>query len=269
MMFKIERQNDLKSALISMFRVIHALILREIKVRYGPLKIGFLWAFLEPILFVVILSIIFTIRRDSLVYGMPLLLFLFTGIIPFLLFRNTMNSTMTATKTNIALLHFPQINPFELVIARCILEFVTIFIVFIILGLFLHLSGLAVIDIESPMIILIYLIAISLMGFAIGVGVGAWIPIFPIVENIANIFIARPLFLISGVFFTIEMIPISVREYLLLNPLFHLIEMFRSAFFISFESQHTDPLYTASFILILLTIALVSQRALRRYVIQL
>lgn len=112
-MFKSERQNNLKSALTSMFRVIYALILREVKVRYGPLKIGFVWALLEPILFVFILGIIFSIRRGNTVYGMPVLLFLLTGIIPYLLFRNTMNSTMGASKSSRALLHFPQINLFE------------------------------------------------------------------------------------------------------------------------------------------------------------
>jgi len=202
------------------------------------------------------------------VYGMPLLIFLLTGIIPFLIFRNTMNRTMTAAKSNVALLYFPQINPFEIVVARSIVEFVTVFIAFITLCTLMHISGLAEIDIESPMKLLIIFMTMSLLGFSMGVAVGSWIPIFPMVEIITNIFIGRPLFFISGVFFTVEMLPIWVREYLLLNPLFHLIEMFRSAFFISFESQYTDLLYTTAFVLILFFTSLVTQRALRKYVIQ-
>lgn len=268
MMFKIERQNDLKSALISMFRVIHALILREVKVRFGRLKIGYLWALLEPILFVLVLSIIFTIRRNHTVYGMPLLMFLLTGIIPFLVFRNTMGKTISAAMSSAPLLHLPQINLFEIVVARSILEFVTVFIAFNIICILMHLSGFAVIEIESPLKILIVLLGMSLTGFALGVAIGAWTPLFPILEQLTNIFIGRPLFLISGVFFTVEMVPIWLREYLLLNPLFHLIEMFRSAFFISFESEYTDPFYTSSFILISLFVALLTQRALRRYAIQ-
>jgi capsular polysaccharide transport system permease protein len=267
-MFKIERQNDIKLALISMLRVIHALILREVKVRFGRLKIGYLWALLEPVLFICVLAIIFTIRRDNTVYGMPLLIFLLTGVIPFLLFRNIMNKTIVAAQSNIALLHFPQIHPFEIVIARSILEFVTVIIVFIILSLLMHLSGLALIEIESPLKIIVILLAVSLLGFSTGVAIGAWTPIFPILEQIAHIFIGRPLFLLSGIFFTVEMVPVWLREYLLLNPLFHLIEMFRSAFFISFESKYTDPFYVLSYILVLFFIALVSQRALRRYVIE-
>jgi len=268
-MFKIERQNALKPALHSMFRVIYALILREVKVRYGPLKIGFLWGLIEPILFVGVLSIIFYIRRDSVVYGMPLLVFLLTGIIPFLLFRNTMSRTLTGAQQNKALLHFPQINPFEIVVARSILEFVVVLIAFTILCILMDISGLAEIDIEEPIKLLIILMTMSLLGFAVGTGIGAWIPLFPLVERIATIFISRPLFFLSGVFFTIEMIPVAFREYLLWNPLFHLVEMFRSYFFISFESNYTDPAYVASCTLILLFIALATQRALRRYVIQL
>lgn len=267
-MFKIEQQNGLMSALDSMFRVIYALILREIKVRFGRLKIGYLWALLEPILFVSVLSIIFTLRRDHVVYGMPLLIFLLTGIIPFLLFRNTMSSTLMAVKANVQLLHFPQVHAFELVIARCVLEFVTILIAFIILCLLMHLFEFVVIDIESPLKLIFIFIIVSLLGFSIGVAIGAWTPMFPILEQITNIFIARPAFFLSGVFFTIEMVPIGVRQYLLLNPLFHLIEMFRSSFFIAFESQYTDPFYVLAFVLSLLFIALLTQRALRRYVIE-
>lgn len=130
----------------------------------------------------------------------------------------------------------------------------------------MHLSGLAVINIQSPVKLMMIFMAMSAMGFSIGVALGAWVPLFPIVENITKIFIGRPLFFISGVFFTIEMIPIEFREILLLNPLFHLIEMFRSAFFISFESEYTDPSYAISSILILLVTALLTQRALRKYV---
>jgi len=60
---------------------------------------------------------------------------------------------------------------------------------------------------------------------------GSLAPLYPSIRTITNPLLGRPLFFTSGIFFTAEMIPSEIRQYLLYNPLLHMIEIVRSAFF--------------------------------------
>lgn len=46
-------------------RVLHALMLREMITRYGSSRLGYLWALLEPIGFIAMLSLIFSQISNS------------------------------------------------------------------------------------------------------------------------------------------------------------------------------------------------------------
>ena len=64
--------------------------------------------------------------------------------------------------------------------------------------------------------------------------------------------------------FTAEMMPEGVRHSALMNPLLHITELVRSAFFIEFESGYVDPGYVILFLLSAVFLGLVVQLALRR-----
>ena len=83
-------------ALSTQARVIHALIMRETISRYGDHKLGFLWAVIEPLFFVVIIGGTMSFLRNDSPSGMPLVPFMITGFVPFIMFRNTMNQLRSA-----------------------------------------------------------------------------------------------------------------------------------------------------------------------------
>ena len=114
-------------------RVVHAIMLREIKTRFGRQRMGYLWAVLEPTAFVAIFALMFAYGNQTAPSGMPVVPFLITGFAPFLLFRSTMTQTMGAIETNRILLTFPQITPTDLVLARALLEMATLTAVFFLL----------------------------------------------------------------------------------------------------------------------------------------
>ncbi len=257
--------SNISGAIIVMTRVIYALILRETKTRYGRLKIGYLWAFLEPMLFISILSLIsiYTGRLSS--SEIPLLLFYVTGLLPFFLFRDVTTFTMVAVKQNMPLLYYPQVQIFDLCAARAILCLCTFIIVFSLLITIIGLSGLEQIRIENPLMLIQLTIYITLMGFGCGTAIGALIPLFPSIEFLSRSLFVQPLFWVSGIFFTVDIIPENIRRYALLNPLLHLVEAFRSAFFYEFESQYINQLYIFSATLIVVFFGLLMQRVFRRY----
>ena len=63
-------------------RVIHALIIRETRTRFGDAKLGYGWALLEPILHILMLSLVFAVMmRGRPPIGEEFFIFYYTGII--------------------------------------------------------------------------------------------------------------------------------------------------------------------------------------------
>ena len=251
-----------------MARVIHALMLRETKTRYGRLQLGYLWAFMEPVLIVGVLGLIFTYTRMGSTMGLPLIQFLMTGFITFMLFRDVLTQTMLAVRPNLQLLYFPQVQIFDLGAARALLELCTFMIVFSILLLLLAFTEIEVVIIKDPLGMLTAILMIVVYAYGIGTALGALIPLFPSLQFLVQAVYLRPMFFLSGVFFTIDMLPESVRPYALLNPMLQLIELLRAAYFPGYESTHVSYPYLISVILGTVFIGLLMQRALRRYAFQ-
>lgn len=260
--------SDLYKAIQEMMRVTHALILREIKSRFGDQRLGYIWALLEPILFVVILSMLWRFRGMASSSGMGIELFLVTGFVPFFLFRNIMTACTKALGANRQLLTYPQVQLYDIILARLLLEFSTSFINFCIIVAGIYLAGINTVSVDSPLGVLAGFCMLALFGLGLGLGLAALYPIFPSIQPLSEALLGRPLFFTSGTFFSAEMLPDSARSYLLWNPLFQVIEYIRGSFFKGVESPYFDPKYTIGFLIILLFIGMLMQRALHRYALR-
>lgn len=257
---------DMASAAATQGRVVHALMLREIKSRFGRQKLGYLWAVLEPTAFIALFAIIFSLARQTAPSGMPVVLFMVTGIGPFILFRNTMNQTVRAIESNRVLLTFPQVTVIDLVLARALLEIATLTAVFFLLLAGAHAIGYTV-EIENPLRMLFALACLALTGFGLGAIFAALAPFFRSTPQIVSIVAGRPLFFTSGLFFTAEMIPGGIRELVLLNPILHMLEWLRSAFFVEFESRYMSVEYALGTALVTVCLGLLMLRGLRKRIL--
>ncbi len=117
--------------------------------------------------------------------------------------------------------------------------------------------------------VFVWLTVLGLLGFGAGAAFGALAPLFPSVQQLVPSILIRPLFFVSGLFFTAEMIPENIREYALLNPLLNVTELVRAAFFHEFESPHADVTYVVLFTLVVLFLGLAIQRALLKRILTL
>jgi len=71
-------------------RVIHALVIRETRTRFGDAKLGYGWALLEPILHITMLSAVFSLMMQGRPpIGTHFFVFYFTGLVPYLMFVNS------------------------------------------------------------------------------------------------------------------------------------------------------------------------------------
>lgn len=256
---------SLFSALAIQGRVIHALILRETRTRFDRNKLGYLWALFEPASFILVLIALFSAmgRGSPIGTDQDLPLFFLTGMIPWLFFSHTVNATLAGIEGNRALLTYPQVKPFDVLLARALLEFVTLTIVFVVLLLIFAYFGVYR-SIDS--FLGLFLAVVALWFLAIGIGcLNATVILFIPSYRQTYAVIQRPLFFISGIFFTVENLPEALRELALYNPILHGVEWFRSAFFQSYESAYLDIQYLWSFVLIYLAVGLAALHKNREY----
>ncbi|TCO80322.1 capsular polysaccharide transport system permease protein [Plasticicumulans lactativorans] len=247
-------------------RVILAVILRETRTRFGKHRLGYLWALAEPLLQIGVLLLMFTaLGRRSPVSG-ELWLFFVTGIVPWLMFRNLAARVMNAVSGNLALLGYPQVTPLDLMLARIVLEAATMVLVLVVLLLGLAATGRVALP-SRPLEVLAALTTLMFLGGGFGMlnaAIAAYLPAY------AKVFSAvmRPLYFFSGVFYTAANLPQPARDWLLWNPLLHLIEWLRSGFFPGFDTQHLDRAYVLAWTLVLCFLGLAAERVSRRKAMQ-
>ena len=254
---------DIKGAVETQSRVIHAMILRETLSRYGNHKIGFLWAFLEPLLMVSLFVGIMSAMRSENPGGMPLVPFMITGIIPFFMFRNTMGQLKNAITANRSLLGFPQVTTFDVIIARCLLESGVLLTVFGLVLLLAQLFGYTF-RIENPLGVLAVCLTLMALGSGFGFIFAVLTPIIPSTNQVSGLVLGRPLFLTSGLFFSASSVPDPYRTWLLYNPILHLMELMRSYFFYEFETAYGSWSYAGTFTIGVVVLGLITHQALRR-----
>ncbi len=249
---------ELIQALNVQGRVISALILRETRARYGNSKLGFFWAMFEPFAHILVFIGIFSALGRAIPLGDSMGVFILTGIVPWLLYSNTLANVMGGLNANRSLLGYPQVMPIDIVISRVILESATIFIVFLLfLGGFSYLG----VRIEIDSFLQMFSAYCLLVLFATGIGLinSAIVRAYPSYNSVFTAF-SKPLYFISGVFFTADFLAPEVYAAIDFNPLIHLVEWFRSGFYPSFQSHLYDPRYAIAVCLITFAIGLVVER---------
>lgn len=246
---------------VVMARVVLAVLLRETRTRFGHYQFGYLWAFFEPMTHVVVFIAVFSALGRSTPIGNSLALFLITGVVPWLVFTHTVDRVAKAVDGNRALLMFPQVTRIDLMLARIILEAATMSVVFVVLCLLVRMFE-ARYTIERPLEVLAVFACLITLGAGTGIATGVISAVFPTFERIFAA-IRRPLYFASGVFFIADTLPPDARAWIGYNPLAHLTEWLRAAFFAGFESSFVDRRYAIACALISVAFGLAAERAIR------
>lgn len=210
--------------------VVFALLLRELKARVGGQWIGAVWTLFEPLSHVLVLVAMFTlfVNRQAPVAGVEYAVFLVTGMLPYFLFQNLANRLMDGIESNRGLFAYRQVKPLDTLVARAIVEALMNMVVYAFtLGL-LGWLGFHVLP-SGPL----ELIGVQCVMFSLGVAYGLLCAVItnrrPRVKTFVKL-LMMPLYLLSGVVFPVDFAPPDVLQWLLLNPLLHLVELSRHAF---------------------------------------
>ena len=223
------------------FRTIMALILREMSSRYGRSPGGYVWAVLEPVGTILLLAIVFSLMLRTPPLGTSFILFYATGFLPFALYSNISKATMNAIDYSRPLLMYPAVTWVDAMTGRFLLNGLTGISVATIVFTGISLLPNMHLSLDLPPILMAHLMALVL-----GLGVGAvncvisgLFPVWDMIWNILN----RPLMLLSGVLYTFESLPPTVRAILWYNPLIHIIGEMRSGFYPMYNSSYVSTAY--------------------------
>ncbi len=216
-------------------------MLREMVTTYGRSPGGYIWAVLEPIAAIALLSFAFSLAFRSPSLGVSFPLFYATGYLPYMLFHDVSGKTATAIRFSKPLLNFGALSWVDVVLARYFLNLFTQFVItIVVLGGLLFLFETR----AAPYIPAIFLAMAMAAILAGGIGIlNAFLFLaFPAWERLWTV-VTRPLFIISGVFFVFEDLPHEVRDILWFNPLFHVTGEMRRGFYPNYAADYSLPIF--------------------------
>lgn len=261
--FSTEWFAELQQSLTVMARVIFAIMIRESRTRYGNSNIGYAWALVDPLVTLAVFVGIFSLLGRSSPVPAPVSVFFLTAIVPLFFWRGAVAQAASAVSASLGLLTYPQVMPADVVIGRLLLEAATTVVVFL-----LFLIGLNLLVGVSPTWFFgdppqLLMVTLGLFYFTLGCCFfsSSLARILPIWTNIWG-YMSRPIWLLSGIFFTLEQLPPALREYMAYNPVAHIIEWLRSAMIPTFESDVYSIVYPMAFATVALIIGLVIDRIL-------
>ena len=103
-------------------RVIGALMLRELTTRFGRENIGFLWIMVEPLLFAVLVGLLWRVLKGPEEYGVDIVAFVVSGYIPLVLFRSVITRAVNSFAANGSLMYHRQIKILDIMLVRFLIE---------------------------------------------------------------------------------------------------------------------------------------------------
>ena len=236
-------------------RAIGALILREMGSSYGRSPGGYIWALLEPIAGIAMLSVMFSLFLRSPPLGQNFAIFYATGMVPFVAYQTVCSKVQNAILYSRPLLVYPSVTYIDAILARFILNFATEILV-----AYLIFSGIRMVW-ETRTVVDLPAVALGYaMAGALCLGIGLMncflTSMFPLWQKVWGI-VTRPLMLMSGIFYLYNSVPEPAHSILWYNPLIHVVGQVRSGFFTSYDAPYVSPLYVFGLSLVLGTLALI------------
>lgn len=229
--------------------IIYALVVRDMMVRFGRQNLGFVWSVLEPMILTTGVMLVWSLIKEPIIHGVPIIAFVMTGYLPLTLNRHLNSGMLGLLKSNVSLFYHAQISHVSIVVARLLLESLSATLALLVIYFVVVSTGMIPPAADPGLALAGWLLAawhFSMVGVLQGVLVAYWEPLEKFVQPYQ--YLQLP---ISGVFFMVDWMPTYAQKLLLWNPTVHCYEMFRAGFFGEEVVTHYDVGY-----LVLVTVGL-------------
>lgn len=252
------------SLLTAQSRILGALFMRELRIRYGRHNIGFLWIILEPMLFTLGVTAFWSIMGLTHNSALPITAFALTGYSSVLLWRNAVSRCGGAIRSNSSLLYHRQIRMLHLLLTPIMLEISGVLMSFIVLSLIFVSTGLMSFP-ANIFKLFLGLFFLAWFGAGLALFIGTITQHSEVVERLWHT-ISYLLFPASGAGFMVEWLPKDVQAIFLWFPMVNGVELVRDGIFGSVVRTHYSIPYMVIFCAILTLLALAVIKKSTRYV---
>ncbi|MCK4394335.1 ABC transporter permease [Candidatus Bipolaricaulota bacterium] len=206
--------------------LLYFLTWRDVKVRYKQAVLGFLWAFIQPFLKMIVFSIIFggLAKMDS--EGFPYPIFLYAGLLPWQFFADAVNrsgQSIVSGANLITKVYFPRLIMPVASVGACLVDFAISFGILIAMMFYYHMIPNLSILMVLPLVLVTILCALG-----IGVFVSALNTAYRDFRY-ALPFLVQIWMFLTPVIYPVTLIPERFRWLILLNPMAGIVDAYRSA----------------------------------------
>ena len=221
--------------------MIASLIQRDLRGRYKGSALGFAWTFLNPLLQLMVYTIVFSaIMRAGIE---DYYLFLFVALIPWIFFSASLTggaSCIWSQKELVKKIYFPrEVLPIAHVtcqLVNMLLSFIVVFAALIVSGKGIN---FAVIPYLVPVILVEYLLALGIAFVSSSLTV-----YFRDLEHILGV-VAMAWQFLSPVMYSVDMVPESWRTVFMINPMSSVITAYRDILYYQ-KAPHLNTLIVAT-----------------------
>jgi capsular polysaccharide transport system permease protein len=230
-------------------RVLHALLMREIITRFGRENLGVVWLVVEPMMFTLGVTTLWTAAGLHHGSPIPIVAFAVTGYSSVLMWRNSATRAGSAVANNKPLLFHRNVQVFDVLLTRILLEIGGATASFIVLSLLFVFVGWMPAPID-PLEVVFGWLMLAWFGTSLALLIGAGTAFSEIVERLWHP-AAYLLFPLSGAAFMVDWLPARMQSVVLILPMVHGTEILREGYFGNVVTAHYNLVYMASCCLIM------------------
>ena len=228
--------------------LLEQLVKQNFSSKYKDSYLGILWSVIRPLLMMIILTIVFSTIFSRDIPNYPV--YLLAGRTIFRFFVGTCGSAMLILKNNKGILLQKSVPKYIFILATIISEFINFIISILLLSVVMVATNAPFYFSLYPYVIL-PLLSLVIMATGVSLILSVACVYYADVQHLWGVF-TQILLYASAIFYPVDIIPETYKQYIMLNPLLWIISQFRD--YVAFGRLH-DPLniinsFLVSFILL-------------------
>lgn len=198
------------------------LVKRDFKKKYKRTSLGMIWSVLNPLLTLLVMSLVFTqfFGRNVAHYT----IYLFSGNLLFSYYRESTTSGMSALVSNAGIFSKVNVPKYLFVFSSNISSLINFLLTLLVYFVFVVFDGLPI----TPKFLLLLFPILCMVTFNVGMGLilSALNVFFRDMKYLFDVFNLMLMYL-SAIFYQVDAYPMAVQRLFLLNPVYVFIKYFR------------------------------------------
>jgi len=202
--------------------LLQELVSRDLKIKYRRSILGYLWSILNPLLMMVVLTIVFSTMFRFDIPNYPV--YLLAGQLLFVFFSESTTMAMNSIINGASLIKKVYLPKYIFPLSRVLSSFTTM--VFSLLALFIVMVATSATF--YPTLVLIPLVLLYMLLFSLGVSLILAVAVvyFRDMQHLYGVFLSALNYL-TPIFYPASVLPEWLKPYMVLNPLYNFVELFR------------------------------------------